>query len=83
MLGAVYFVLELAAKIIVLIQLAHVAWRGRPHARISEWANWLANYLYRLWGYVMMADDECPWPFGPLRGPEQVRRKAQGAGKAA
>ena len=62
---ACYFVLELAVKAVMVVQLLFVAWRRRPHALLQRAGAMLARYMQELWGYCTFASDHAPWPFGP------------------
>jgi hypothetical protein len=66
---ACYFVLELAVKAVMVVQLLFVAWRRRPHALLQRAGGMLAQYMQELWGYCTFASDHAPWPFGPWPRP--------------
>lgn len=51
-LGAVYFVLEVVAKSLVVLQLGFVFARGTPQAGLVRFATTLADWMAQLWCFV-------------------------------
>ena len=62
---ALYFVLEVVAKAVVLLQFIVVMLRGRPATPLAVGGAMLAEFMYSLWLYGTFADDTPPWPFSP------------------
>ena len=75
-LALCYFVLEVVAKTITVLQFAFVAWKKRPHGGMQRLGAMIAEYMQDLWRYFTFASDDAPWPFRrwPRRG-VQVRRQ--------
>ena len=74
-LAVCYFVLEMVAKTVTVMQFIFVAWQKRPHPGMQRLGTMIAEYMHDLWGYCTFASDDAPWPFRPWpRGRGEVHR---------
>ena len=64
-LAICYFLLELVAKALTVLQFIFVAWQKRPHRGMQMLGAMIAEYMHALWRYCTFASDEAPWPFRP------------------
>ena len=62
-LAACYFLLELVAKTVTVLQFIFVAWQKRPHRGMQRLGTMIAEYMHALWRYCTFASDDPPWPF--------------------
>ena len=64
-LAIFYFIFELVAKTLTVLQFVFVAWQKRPHRGMQMLGTMMAEYMYRLWRYCTFVSDDAPWPFRP------------------
>ena len=64
-LAACYFLLEIVAKALVVVQFLYVAWQKRPHQGMARLGTMIAEYMHALWRFCTFASHEPPWPFRP------------------
>ena len=60
-----YFVIELVAKAVTVMQFVYLAWRKQPHPGMQRLGARLSEYMYAMWRYCTFASDDAPWPFKP------------------
>ncbi len=73
-LAACYFLLEVIAKMLTVVQFLFVAWQKRPHQGMARLGTMIAEYMHALWRYCTFASDDPPWPFRPWpRGDGELR----------
>lgn len=69
--AALYFVLEILAKLLVVVQLVFIIATGTPNPGVSRFAEGLAQWMAGFWSFVTFARVLAPWPFTPWPRPSQ------------
>ena len=73
-LAACYFLLEIVAKTLTVMQFLFVGWNKRPHQGMARLGTMIGEYMHGLWRYCTFASDDAPWPFRPWpRGERKIR----------
>ena len=62
---AIYFVLEIAIKALVIGHFIYRLITPTPQPRLLRFGEQLSLYMYQLWRYLTFNDEQRPWPFAP------------------
>ena len=58
----IYTVVEIVAKITLVIHWIYAMARGRPSLRLQAVCSHLSAVISLLWGYLLFCHEEPPWP---------------------